>query len=126
MNRPVKEVISNEMKKVIWYCSLAVIFLNTLIAMSLTDYPVINNTLLNFSALAVVFMVYVVFFEKKTSTILRNISLIFGLAGLTKIIFDIISLQSFAANAVLLGITASTLLIVFLPVFIEAFVQDKD
>ncbi len=94
--------------------------------MTVADYPVINNTLINFSALAVVFMVYVVFFEKKTSVILRNISLVFGLAGLTKIIFDIISLHSFVANAILLGVTTSTLLIVFLPVFIEVFIHDKD
>ena len=114
------------MKKIIWYCSLAVIFLNTVITMYVVDYPVINNTLINFSALAVVFMVYVVFFEKKTSIILRNISLVFGLAGLTKIIFEVISLHSFAANAILLGITTSTLLIVFLPVFIEAFIQERD
>ena len=114
------------MKKIIWFCSLGVIFLNTAIAVSVNDYPIINNTLINFSALAVIFMVYVVFFEKKSSTILRNISLVFGLAGLTKIIFDIISLHSFVANAILLGITTATLLIVFLPVFIEAFVQDKD
>src|SRR5436190_3725586 len=114
------------MKKIMWYCSLAIIFLNTVMAMSHDDYPVVNNTIINFSALAVIFMVYVVFFEKKSSTILRNISLVFGLAGLTKIIFDIISLHSFVANAILLGVTTSTLLIVFLPVFIEAFVQDKD
>ena len=100
--------------------------MNTAIATTVTDYPVLNNTLINFSALAVMFMVYVVFFEKKSSTILRNVSLVFGLAGLTKIVFDIISLDSFVANAILLAITASTLLIVFLPVFIEAFVQDRD
>jgi hypothetical protein len=109
-----------------WYCSLAIIFLNTIIAITFTGYPIVNNMLLNFSALAVVFMVYVVFFEKKTSTILRSISLVFGLAGLTKIIFEVISLHSFVANAILLGITTSTLLVVFLPVFIEVFIQDKD
>lgn len=114
------------MKKIIWYCSLAVIFLNSVIAIYVTDYPILNNMLINFSALAVVFMVYVVFFEKKTSIILRNISVVFGLAGLTKIIFDIISLHSFIANAILLGATTSTLLIVFLPVFIEVFIHDKD
>jgi hypothetical protein len=114
------------MKKILWYCSLSVIFFNTLIAIGIADYPVLNNILINFSALAVVFMLYVVFFEKKSSTILRNISVVFGLAGLTKIIFDIISLESFVANAILLGITTATLLIVFLPVLIQAFVQDKD
>lgn len=114
------------MKKILWFCSLGVIFLNTAIATTVDNYPVINNTLINFSALAVIFMVYVIFFEKKNSTILRNISLVFGLAGLTKIIFNIISLDSFAANAILLGITTATLLIVFLPVFISVFVQDKD
>jgi hypothetical protein len=96
------------------------------IAITVVDYPVLDNMLINFSALAVVFMVYVVFFEKKTSVILRNISLVFGLAGLTKIIFEIISLDNFIANAILLGITTSTLLIVFLPVFIEVFIQDKE
>jgi hypothetical protein len=115
-----------EMKKIVWYCSLAVIFFNTIIAMAITDYPVINNTLINFSALAVLFMVYVVLFEKKTSTILRNTSVIFGLAGLTKIIFDVIALHSFVANAILLGVTTSTLLVVFLPVFIEVFIHEKD
>src|SRR5689334_21029017 len=114
------------MKKVIWFCSLGVIFLNTAIATAVKDYPLVNNTLLNFSALAVMFMVYVVFLEKKSSTILRNISIVFGLAGLTKIIFEFISLHSFVANAILLGVTTSTLLIVFLPVFIEVFVHDKD
>ena len=114
------------MKKIIWFCSLGVIFLNTAIATTVADYPVVNNTLINFSALAVIFMIYVVFFEKKSSTILRNISLVFGLAGLTKIVFDIISLDSFVANAILLAVTASTLLIVFLPVFINVFLQDKD
>ncbi len=96
------------------------------IAITVVDYPVLDNMLINFSALAVVFMVYVVFFEKKTSVILRNISLVFGLAGLTKIIFEIISLDNFITNAILLGITTSTLLIVFLPVFIEVFIQDKE
>lgn len=114
------------MKKIIWYCSLAVIFLNTAIATFVIDYPVLNNTLINFSALAVVFMVYVIFFEKKTSTILRNVSLVFGLAGLTKIIFEIISLENFIANAILIAATASTLLVVFLPVFISAIAHDKD
>jgi hypothetical protein len=114
------------MKKIVWFCSLGVIFLNTALATTVKDYPVVNNTLLNFSALAVVFMVYVAFFEKKSSVILRNISLVFGLAGLTKIIFEFISLHSFTANAILLGITTSTLLVVFLPVLIEAFVQDKN
>jgi hypothetical protein len=114
------------MKKILWFCSLAVIFLNTAIATVVIDYPVLNNILLNFSVLAIVFMVYVIFFERKTSIILRNISVIFGLAGLTKIIFEIISLESFAANTILLGIMVSTLLVVFLPVFISVFAQDKD
>ena len=114
------------MKKILWFCSLGVIFLNTAIATTVSGYPAINNTLINFSALAVLFMVYVVFFEKKTSTILRNTSLIFGLAGLAKIIFEFISVDSFAANAILLGITASTLIIVFLPVFVNAFIQEKN
>jgi len=114
------------MKKIVWFCSLGVIFLNTAIATAVNDYPIVNNTLLNVSVLAVLFMLYVVLFEKKSSIILRNISIVFGLSGLTKIIFEIISLHSFVANAILLAITTSTLIVVFLPVFIQIAIKEKD
>jgi hypothetical protein len=107
------------MKKIIWFSSLAIIFLNMIIAIFLNDYPLVNNILLNFSIAAILFMFYVIFFEKKTSAVIRAVSIVFGLAGLARVVFEIISVQSFESRAILLGLTAATLLIVFVPVVVQ-------
>ena len=112
------------MKKTLWFSSIAIIFLNMIIAIFLTDYPLVNNIFLNFSLAAIVFMCYVIFFEKKTSTVIRTVSVIFGLAGLARVVFEIISVQSFTSRAILLGLTAVTLLIVFVPVAVQNALKD--
>ena len=95
-----------------------------IIAIFLNDYPLVNNILLNFSIAAIMFMFYVIFFEKKTSTVIRAVSIVFGLAGFARVVFEIISVQSFASRAILLGLTAVTLLIVFVPVAVQSAMKE--
>lgn len=103
------------MKKIFWFGSIAIIFVNTLFAAAFPAYPFLDNMLTGFCALAIIFMLYVFFFEKKTSTILNIASLTFGLTGIAKLLFDFIALDNFVVNIILLGITAIVTLIVFLP-----------
>ena len=112
------------MKKAFWLTSLTIIFINMIIPFIALDYSFMKSIMMSVSVLAIVFMLYVVFFEKKTSTVIRTISIIFGLAGLTRVIFIIISLDSFVANLVLACILFSTIVTVFVPVIFERFIKE--
>ncbi|HLG34871.1 MAG TPA: hypothetical protein VI757_08340 [Bacteroidia bacterium] len=112
------------MKKILWLSSIAIIFVNTLFAVAFSAYPFLDSMLTSFCVLAILFMLYVFFFEKKTSTIINTASLLFGLAGIAKLVFDFIRYDNFVLNIVLLGITVSVMLIVFLPFIIERMVKE--
>jgi hypothetical protein len=112
------------MKKIFWFCSILIIFINTLFVVAFPAYPFAESVLTSFCVLAILFMLYVFFFEEKTSTFLRMTSLVFGLAGLMRVVFQIISLDNFVLNIVLLGITFTVMLIVFLPAIIGKMVKD--
>ncbi|MBK5284894.1 MAG: hypothetical protein JJE25_05795 [Bacteroidia bacterium] len=112
------------MKRILWLSSLTMIFLNMIIAILFMDYPVLNNIFVNLSVLAVGYLVYVVFFEKKISAIIRNISIVFGLTGLSNVVFNIISLHIFAVNFALASILFLTLGIIFSKVIIQSFLRE--
>jgi hypothetical protein len=111
------------MKKLLWYISMAIIFFNMVVAIAFPDYPVVDNVLTNLCVVAALFMLYVFFFEKKTSTVVSTLTLVFGLSGITKLVFDFISMNSFLANLVLVSITGLALLIVFLPVALNKLIR---
>ena len=112
------------MKKILWFSSIAIIFVNTLIEVTFPAYPFLDNLLTGFCVLAITFMLYVFFFEKKKSTIINTVSFVFGLAGIAKLVFDFIAFDNFIFNMVLLGITTSLMLILLLPVVIGRMAKE--
>jgi low temperature requirement protein LtrA len=112
------------MKKILWFSSILIIFINSLFVVAFPAYPFVESVLTSFCVLAILFMLYVFFFEEKTSKFLRTTSLAFGIAGLTRIVFQIISLDNFVLNIVLLGITFTVMLIVLLPAIIGKMVKE--
>jgi len=112
------------MKRILWLSSLTLIFLNMIVAILFIDYPVLNKILVNLSILAVGYLVYVVFFEKKISGIIRTISIVFGLTGLSNIVFNIISLHSFEVSIALAGVLLLTVGIIFSQLIIQSFLRE--
>jgi hypothetical protein len=112
------------MKRILWFSSIAVIFLETLSEVAFPFEPLQDLILAMLCVCGTGFMFYVFFLEKKTSTIVSVASLVFGIAGAIKLATEFVVPGSFLVNIILLGITISLILIVFLPAFIGRTIKE--
>lgn len=112
------------MKKAFWVASMAIIFLSTLITLFTFDYPLVNNIVFISSILAIAFMAYVIFFEEKTSVIIRVISALFGLSGIAGVMFKITSLQSNIVAIILSCLLFSVIMTIATSVFRKTFSRE--
>jgi len=112
------------MKKFFWFTSMATIFLNTVIAIFFNDYPLVSNILLNLSILAIVFMAYVIFIEKKTSTVTRSLSILFGISGIANVVFKIVSLQNDLINIILGCILLAAIITIGFSLLVKVFTAE--
>jgi len=69
-------------------------------------------------------MFFVLFFENNISTHLRSMPLVFGLAGVIKLVLSFLLLNSFLHNIILLSIISTTILTVFISGYFKVVLKE--
>ncbi|MBK5285530.1 MAG: hypothetical protein JJE25_08995 [Bacteroidia bacterium] len=102
------------MKRVIGLVILGIIFMNIVLKISFPAYPLLNNLLVGLSLLSITSMLFILFLEESINAIFRSVAIVFGTAGVVKLILSFLSLNSFFYNIILLAIITVAILAVII------------
>ena len=104
---------------------LMIVIINILVGLFHPQYDVFNNILVNFSILSSTIMFFMIFSNAKVKTFTFALSVIFGLSGLTKLVFSFFSDDHWRNNLLVFLIMIITLVEATIIMVIYAYWRNR-